>query len=262
MEFEERNEKKMKKKEKKIEKLQKEVKKDKKEEKELKIEERKVEISIENVKNEVNFEFEDNEEEDEDEDDGDDAYYYLNDDYTLSQYQGISSTSSSSSSFSLKQLENKINLSIKVSNEIIKSEKKSEKRLNYYGKDDRATSEQVLDPRTRMILFKLLNNSFLSEINGCLSTGKEANVYYAKGGGGNNLQEYAIKIFKTSILVFKDRDRLLSLSLSIFFFSLFLSLSFTLSFSLLDMSQVNIVFVMVIVNQTLVKWYVLGLKKK
>jgi RIO kinase 1 len=102
------------------------------------------------------------------------------------------------------QYENKINLSARVSNDITRSEKKSEKRPNYYGRDDRATSEQVLDPRTRMILFKLLNSNFIGEINGCLSTGKEANVYYAKGENG---LEYAVKIFKTSILVFKDRDR-------------------------------------------------------
>lgn len=41
---------------------------------------------------------------------------------------------------------------------------------------------QVMDPRTRMILFKLLNQGFFRKIDGCLSTGKEANVYYAVGG--------------------------------------------------------------------------------
>ena len=41
---------------------------------------------------------------------------------------------------------------------------------------------QVMDPRTRMILFKLLNQGFFQQIDGCLSTGKEANVYYAVGG--------------------------------------------------------------------------------
>ena len=101
----------------------------------------------------------------------------------------------------------KINLSTRVQNDITRSEKKGQKRLNDCGKDDRATSEQVLDPRTRLILFKLLNNGFLSAIDGCLSTGKEANVYYARGEQG---QEYAVKIFKTSILVFKDRDRYVS----------------------------------------------------
>lgn len=66
----------------------------------------------------------------------------------------------------------KINLSSRVQNDITRSEKKGEKRVNDCGRDDRATSEQVLDPRTRLILFKLLNNGFLSAIDGCLSTGK------------------------------------------------------------------------------------------
>jgi len=74
-------------------------------------------------------------------------------------------------------------------------------------KSDRATVEQVMDPRTRMILFKLLNRGFISEINGCISTGKEANVYHCTGGEGQSL---AIKIYKTSILVFKDRDKYVS----------------------------------------------------
>lgn len=71
-------------------------------------------------------------------------------------------------------------------------------------KADRATVEQVLDPRTRMILFKLINRGTILQVNGCISTGKEANVYHATTPEKTNL---AIKIYKTSILVFKDRDR-------------------------------------------------------
>lgn len=75
---------------------------------------------------------------------------------------------------------------------------------------DRATSEQVLDPRTRMILLQLINRGTISAISGVLSTGKEANVYHAlsevPGEGGKDLHR-AIKVYKTSILVFKDRDR-------------------------------------------------------
>lgn len=97
----------------------------------------------------------------------------------------------------------KVNLSSRIENDITRSEKKGDKRNATQDRSDRATSEQVLDPRTRLILFKLLNSGYLSEIDGCLSTGKEANVYYARGKEG---QEYAVKIFKTSILVFKDRD--------------------------------------------------------
>ncbi|VVA21735.1 PREDICTED: serine/threonine-kinase [Prunus dulcis] len=71
-------------------------------------------------------------------------------------------------------------------------------------KADRATVEQAIDPRTRMVLFKMLNSGTFHDINGCISTGKEANVYHATKSDG---QEMAIKIYKTSILIFKDRDR-------------------------------------------------------
>ncbi|KAF3436881.1 hypothetical protein FNV43_RR19634 [Rhamnella rubrinervis] len=71
-------------------------------------------------------------------------------------------------------------------------------------KADRATVEQAIDPRTRMVLFKMLNRGVFHDINGCISTGKEANVYHATKSDG---EELAIKVYKTSILVFKDRDR-------------------------------------------------------
>ena len=81
-------------------------------------------------------------------------------------------------------------------------------------KSDRATSEQVLDPRTRMILLQMINRNVVSEVNGCLSTGKEANVYHALSLPQDDGLEAdvaplhrAIKVYKTSILVFKDRDK-------------------------------------------------------
>ncbi|KAI9678956.1 MAG: protein kinase rio1 [Trizodia sp. TS-e1964] len=82
-------------------------------------------------------------------------------------------------------------------------------------KSDRATSEQVLDPRTRMILLQMINRSIVSEINGCISTGKEANVYHAisllpntvEGSQGPQPVHRAIKVYKTSILLFKDRSK-------------------------------------------------------
>ncbi|KKK12565.1 hypothetical protein P175DRAFT_0503186 [Aspergillus ochraceoroseus IBT 24754] len=78
-------------------------------------------------------------------------------------------------------------------------------------KADRATSEQVLDPRTRMILLQMINRNIVSEIHGCLSTGKEANVYHAMLFPEDDLDaapiHRAIKVYKTSILVFKDRDK-------------------------------------------------------
>ena len=81
-------------------------------------------------------------------------------------------------------------------------------------KSDRATSEQVLDPRTRMILLQMINRNIVSEVNGCLSTGKEANVYHALSLPLDSESDTvkapihrAIKVYKTSILLFKDRDK-------------------------------------------------------
>ena len=153
-------------------------------------------------------------------------------------------------------------------------QKRREEKDRYRVKDkaDRATIEQVMDPRTRMILFKLLNRGFVSNINGCISTGKEANVYHCTASlstqealkalhmverqstdldrvpmivntdetrlskalqadipsngeknvdgiilpdnshqkSGADMVQRAIKIYKTSILVFKDRDKYVS----------------------------------------------------
>ncbi|CAB4384078.1 unnamed protein product [Rhizophagus irregularis] len=96
-------------------------------------------------------------------------------------------------------------LSVSVTNDIKMSNKKAlgDKQKNS-DKSDRATVEQVLDPRTRIILFKMINRNVIYEVNGCVSTGKEANVYHAITEDGNHR---AIKVYKTSILVFKDRDR-------------------------------------------------------
>ncbi|XP_057644158.1 serine/threonine-protein kinase RIO1 isoform X2 [Chionomys nivalis] len=111
---------------------------------------------------------------------------------------------------SLQKFENKINLNkLNITDSVInkvtvKSRQKEAESYRIKDKSDRATVEQVLDPRTRMILFKMLDKKDISEIHGCISTGKEANVYYATTGSG---ESRAIKIYKTSILVFKDRDK-------------------------------------------------------
>ncbi|KDR20687.1 serine/threonine-protein kinase RIO1 [Zootermopsis nevadensis] len=116
----------------------------------------------------------------------------------------------------LKRFINKINvekyegptLPNHAANMLIESSRKFEaKRIQTKDKHDRATAEQVMDPRTRMILFKLLNRGTITAINGCISTGKEANVYHATGKAD---EDVAIKIYKTSILVFKDRDKYVS----------------------------------------------------
>ncbi|KAF1943705.1 RIO1-domain-containing protein [Clathrospora elynae] len=77
-------------------------------------------------------------------------------------------------------------------------------------KADRATTEQVLDRRTQMILLQLINRGAISEIHGVISTGKEANVYHAisePATADADPLHRAIKVYKTSILVFKDRAK-------------------------------------------------------
>lgn len=77
-------------------------------------------------------------------------------------------------------------------------------RMRVRDKNQRATVEQVLDPRTKMILFKMLSRGIIEEVNGCISTGKEANVYHATCIDGC---DKAIKIYRTSVLMFKDRNK-------------------------------------------------------
>jgi RIO kinase 1 len=77
-------------------------------------------------------------------------------------------------------------------------------------KSDRATTEQVLDPKTRRILFQMINSGIVTEINGTISTGKEANVYHGMSASEDDALpdvHVAIKVYKTSILIFKDREK-------------------------------------------------------
>ncbi|KAI1175810.1 putative extragenic suppressor of the bimD6 mutation [Nemania sp. FL0916] len=75
-------------------------------------------------------------------------------------------------------------------------------------KSDRATSEQVLDQRTRMILYQMINRNVVSEVHGAISTGKEANVYGAVALAEDFSKVHrAVKVYKTAILSFKDRER-------------------------------------------------------
>jgi len=66
--------------------------------------------------------------------------------------------------------------------------------------DERATVEEVFDQRTRMVVFDLLNSGILYEVNGAVSSGKEAKVYWAINKEGKDL---AVKIYLTSSAEFK-----------------------------------------------------------
>lgn len=131
----------------------------------------------------------------------------------MEQSQSRSANSYQPMSKKFHQYEDKINLNYyNISNKTfnllnVTDKKIAEERKRVKDKCDRATVEQVLDPRTRIILFKLINRRYIDTINGCISTGKEANVYHATGDDGI---DKAVKIYKTSILIFKDRDKYVS----------------------------------------------------
>ncbi|KAJ1695116.1 hypothetical protein LUZ63_011814 [Rhynchospora breviuscula] len=108
----------------------------------------------------------------------------------------------------LEQLE--VRMKVGMPNLVATQLKKSVKamaigRTKKTDKADRATVEQTIDNRTRQVLLKMINKGVFDEINGCVATGKEANVYRATKADGK--EELAIKVYKTSVLVFKDRDR-------------------------------------------------------
>mmetsp|Transcript_25880 Transcript_25880/g.18326 ORF Transcript_25880/g.18326 Transcript_25880/m.18326 type:complete len:205 (-) Transcript_25880:826-1440(-) len=110
------------------------------------------------------------------------------------------------------------NVNDKVNTSLKKTEDKlDEDRIRSKDKNDRATVDNCLDPRTLIIIHKMINNEKIDAFLGNVSTGKEANVYLAEGSydfekhekfpEGTPKNEYAIKVFKTSILIFKDRER-------------------------------------------------------
>ena len=65
---------------------------------------------------------------------------------------------------------------------------------------ERATVEEVFDQTTRMVVFDLLNSGVLYELNGVVSSGKEARVYWGTNKEGTDL---AVKIYLTSSAEFK-----------------------------------------------------------
>ncbi|KAH8876361.1 Serine/threonine-protein kinase RIO1 [Schistosoma japonicum] len=79
---------------------------------------------------------------------------------------------------------------------------KNEKQMK--DKSDRATTDHALDRRSCSILFKMMNQDIFSEVNGCISTGKEANIYHVKN---KENVDFAIKVYMTSIMPFKSRDK-------------------------------------------------------
>ncbi len=75
-----------------------------------------------------------------------------------------------------------------------------DKMLVHDKANERATVEEVFDQTTRLVVFDLLNSGVLYEVNGVVSSGKEARVYWGKNKEGKDL---AVKIYLTSSAEFK-----------------------------------------------------------
>lgn len=77
-------------------------------------------------------------------------------------------------------------------------------------KKEKSTAEKVLDEKSRILVFKLINRGILDTVNGVISTGKESVVLHGRGSNpdkGITNCEVAIKIFKTTLNEFRNRSQ-------------------------------------------------------
>lgn len=108
-----------------------------------------------------------------------------------------------------------LSMDLKLSNQVFNSLKQhcySEQRRSakLHEKKEHSTAEQAVDPRTRLLMYKLVNAGVLENINGCISTGKESVVFHANGGSLEEQpvpDEVVLKVFKTTLNEFRNRDR-------------------------------------------------------
>lgn len=103
-------------------------------------------------------------------------------------------------------------LSNQVFNQLKSYSRKAKKNRAQDRRENTATAEMGIDEPTRLCLFKLINNQVLGQVNGIISTGKEAVILHADTDPSYEGElvlpkECAIKIFKTTLNEFKQRDR-------------------------------------------------------
>ncbi|XP_035209725.1 serine/threonine-protein kinase RIO3-like [Stegodyphus dumicola] len=104
---------------------------------------------------------------------------------------------------------------MKISNNVYNSLKiysmaEDKRGHKVHDKKEKSTAEKALDEKTHLILYKLVNNQTLESLNGCFSTGKESCVYHAWSAlpeEESPSPEFAIKVFKTTLNEFQNRDQ-------------------------------------------------------
>lgn len=104
-----------------------------------------------------------------------------------------------------------IKLSNSVFNQLKTYSRRSKKSTKAHDRQENvSTTEMGLDKQTRLILFQFINAQLLEQVNGIISTGKEAIVVHGDTVASEitkGISECAIKIFTTTLNVFKQRDR-------------------------------------------------------
>ncbi|KAI5164291.1 Serine/Threonine-Protein Kinase Rio3 [Manis pentadactyla] len=80
-----------------------------------------------------------------------------------------------------------IGIYLKLSNHVFNALKQhaySEERRSarLHEKKEHSTAEKAVDPKTRLLMYKMVNSGMLETITGCISTGKESVVFHAYGG--------------------------------------------------------------------------------
>jgi RIO kinase 1 len=76
----------------------------------------------------------------------------------------------------------------------------AEARIRIKRSEDRQVIESVFDTKTLLTLYQMFNKGILDVVNGVVSTGKEANVYW---GIQPNGKDVAIKIYRIAAFNFK-----------------------------------------------------------
>lgn len=107
------------------------------------------------------------------------------------------------------QLSNKVFNSLRAHSNHEKSRNKKMKMHDR--KESCATAEMGVDHKTRLLLYKMINNQLLQKVNGVISTGKEAVILHAESDPAYAEcvlpKECALKVFKTTLNEFKVRDK-------------------------------------------------------
>ncbi|XP_036159972.1 serine/threonine-protein kinase RIO3-like [Myotis myotis] len=101
-----------------------------------------------------------------------------------------------------------IGMDLKLSNHVFNALKQhaySEERRSarLHEKKEHSTAEKAVDPKTRLLMYKMVNSGMLETITGCISTGMEDEKECSKFIP----PECAIKVFKTTLNEFKNRDK-------------------------------------------------------